>query len=115
MHMNNGAGGRVRKPARSSTGRASPLAARGKRRTTPIPVALQDPADTPIIALDGLLRLAVWTHAHHPVVKGGQPCHELPQSLLPPARTPRRAIEARPTLEPPDRRAASEGAGHPQR
>ena len=70
---------------------------------------------TPIIALDGLLRLAVWIHAHHPVVQGGQPCHKLPQSLLPPARVRHRAIEARPTLESPDRRAASEDAGHSQR
>ena len=65
--------------------RDSGSATRDKRRTTPVPVALQDPADTPIIALDGLLRLAVWIHAHHSVVQGGQPCHELPQSLLPPA------------------------------
>src|SRR6476469_6638973 len=90
-------------------------ATRGKRRTTPIPVPLQDSADTPIIALDGLLRLAVWIHTHHPVVQGGQPCHELPQSLLPPARVRPRAVEARPTLESPDRRAASENPGHPQR
>src|SRR3954467_11181358 len=95
--------------------RGSGSATRGKRQTTPIPVALQDRADTPIIALDGLLCLAVWIHAHPPVVQGGQPCHELPQSLLPPARVRRRAIEARPTLEPPDRRAASEDAGHAER
>ena len=66
------------------TARGSGSATRGNRRTTPIPVPLQHSADTPIIALDGLLRLAVWIHAHHPVVQGGQPCHELPQSLLPP-------------------------------
>ena len=96
-------------------GRLRHLVQEASVETTPIPVALQDPADTPIIALDGLLRLAVWIHAHRPVVQGGQPCHELPQSLLPPAHVRRRAIEARPTLESPDRRAASEDAGHPQR
>src|SRR4051794_24368218 len=89
-------------------------ATRGKRQTTPISVALQNPPDTPIIALDGLLRLVVWTHAHSLVVQGGQPCLERPQSLLPPAHAHHRADEAGPALESFDRRAASEDADHSQ-
>ena len=30
------------------------------------------------------MRLAEWIQAQHPVIQGGDPCHEAPQSLLPP-------------------------------
>ena len=32
------------------------------------------------------MRLAEWIEAQHPVIQGGDPCHEAPQSLLPAAR-----------------------------
>ena len=57
---------------------------RSTSETAPIPAPLQESADTPIIALAGLLRLAEWVQAQHPVNQGGGPCHEATQSLLPP-------------------------------
>src|SRR5512135_2627418 len=87
---------------------------RSKSETAPILAPLQKSADTPIIALAGLLRLAEWIQAQHQVIQGGDPCHEASQLLLPPAHVQRSAVDARPTLESADGRTASTNAGHPQ-
>src|SRR5512135_3112468 len=87
---------------------------RSRSETTPIFASLQKSADTPIIALAGLIRLADWIQAQHPAIQGGDPCHEAPQSVLPPAHDHRAAVGARPTLGSADRRTASTNAGHPQ-
>ncbi len=72
--------------SRSSIGTATvwPSGTRSTSETAPIPTPLQESADTPIIALAGLFRLAEWVQAQHPVNQGGDPCHEATQSLLPP-------------------------------
>jgi hypothetical protein len=87
---------------------------RSTSETTPILSPLQESSDTPIIALAGLMRLAEWIEAHHQVIHGGAPCHETPDSLLPPANVDRSVAGDRPTLEPADGRAASTDAAHPQ-
>ena len=63
---------------------AWPSGTRSTSETAPIFSPLQESADTPIIALAGLMQLAEWVEAQHPVIQGGAPCRETPDSLLPP-------------------------------
>ncbi len=63
---------------------AWPSGPRSTSKTAPILSTLQESSDTPIIALAGLMRLAEWIEAQHPVIQGGAPCRETPDSLLPP-------------------------------
>ena len=94
---------------------AGSFGTRSKCKTTPILSSLQKSADTPIISLAGLLRLAEWIQDYLQLVQGGDPCHEAPQSSHPPAPARRQASGARPTLESADGRTASTNAGNPQR
>jgi hypothetical protein len=90
------------------------VTARSKSETAPIPAPLQELADTPIIALAGLIRLAEWIQAQHPAIQGGDPCHTMPPPSLLPAPVPRSAVDARSTLGSADGPTTSTHAGHPQ-
>jgi hypothetical protein len=88
---------------------------RRKCQTTPILSPLQKTTSSPIISLPGLLQLAEWMQSRNPVVQGGDPCHEEPNSPRPPAPSRQRTRKAQPALESADERTAAANADDAQR
>src|SRR5262249_378921 len=83
-----------------------------KQQIAPIPRPLQNPANSPIISLPGLLQLAQWIQAYRPVTPGGDPCPNLPPPSSPPA--PTGPVGSRPAVESADGRTAPASAGDSQ-
>jgi hypothetical protein len=96
------------------TATASPSSTRTKKHTAPIHSPLQNPANSPIIALGGLLHLAEWSEARA-VAQGGGPCPKTSKSLLPPAPIVPPPAGARSTLDSADERPEAANTDDAQR